>query len=137
MIDAKRVERQGHRLAFPARGRCLISKPGKACDSHFKPHRLGLLIERNTTESDKAKHVSSTEIDLEYQRRLDAMSIMEKVQRSAAMLAWTRQQMAARIRTQFPKLTDEQIKWHVALELYEAEPAVVAMIRGHLADVSR
>jgi hypothetical protein len=78
-----------------------------------------------------------TEIDIEYQRRLDAMSITEKVQRSAAMLAWTRQQMAARIRTQFPKLTDEQLKWQVALELYEAEPAVVAMIRGHLSNVSR
>ncbi len=77
-----------------------------------------------------------TEIDVEYQRRVDAMSIKEKIGRSAAMLAWTRQQIAARIRKQFPLLTDEQLKWHVTLKLYESEPAVVAMIQGSLADVS-
>ncbi len=86
-------------------------------------------------ESDKAKFMQPTEIDIEYQRRVDAMSIREKVERSAAMLAWTRQQMASRIRQQSPELTDEQLKWHVALTLYESEPAVVAMIQGHLAKV--
>ena len=80
--------------------------------------------------------METTEIDVEYRRRVDAMSIKEKVERSAAMLAWTRQQMAARIRKQFPQLTDEQLKWHVALKLYESEPAVVAIIQGRLADVS-
>jgi hypothetical protein len=80
--------------------------------------------------------MQTTEIDVEYQRRVDAMSIKEKIERSAAMLAWTRQQIAARIRKQFPQLTDEQLKWHVALKLYESEPAVVAMIQGRLAYVS-
>ena len=77
-----------------------------------------------------------TEIDIEYQRRVDAMSIREKVERSAAMLAWTRQQMASRIRLQSPELTDEQLKWHVALKLYESEPAVASMIQGRLNNVS-
>jgi hypothetical protein len=80
--------------------------------------------------------METTEIDVEYRRRVDAMSIKEKVERSAAMLAWTRQQMAARIRKESPQLTDEQLKWHVALKLYESEPAVVAIIQGRLADVS-
>ena len=80
--------------------------------------------------------MKSTEIDIEYQRRMDAMSIREKVERSAAMLAWTRQQIASRIRQQSPELTDGQLKWHVALKLYESEPAIVAMIQGHLANVS-
>jgi hypothetical protein len=80
--------------------------------------------------------MQTTEIDIEYQRRVDAMSIKEKIERSAAMLAWTRQQIAARILKQMPQLTDEQLKWHVALKLYESEPAVVAMIQGRLADVS-
>ncbi len=79
----------------------------------------------------------ATEIDIEYQRRLDAMTIKEKVARSAALLAWTRQQIAARIRKELPDLTDEQLNWHVASKLYESEPAVVAMIQGHLANVSR
>ncbi len=80
--------------------------------------------------------MQTTEIDIEYQRRVNAMSIKEKIERSAAMLAWTRQQIAARIRKQFPAISDEQLKWHVALKLYESEPAVVAMIQDHLANVS-
>jgi hypothetical protein len=67
---------------------------------------------------------------------MDAMSIKEKVERSAAMLAWTRQQMAARLRQQSPQLTAEQWRWSIALELYASEPAVTAMIRDHLANVS-
>jgi len=77
-----------------------------------------------------------TAVDIEYQRRIDAMSIKEKVERSAAMLAWTRQQIACRIRSEQANLTDEQIKWRVALKLYESEPNVVAMIHEHLDDVS-
>ena len=77
-----------------------------------------------------------TEIDIEYQRRVYAMSIQEKIERTTAMLAWTRQQIAARIKAQLPDLTDEQLRWHVALKLYESEPAVIAMIQGRLANVS-
>ena len=81
--------------------------------------------------------MKASEIDIEYQRRVDAVSIREKVERSAAMLAWTRQQMGYRMRQQSPELSDEQLRWHVALKLYESEPAVAAMIQGHLANVSR
>ena len=77
-----------------------------------------------------------SEVELEYRRRVAAMSIQEKIARTAAMLAWTRQQMAARIRIEQPQLSDEQLKWQVALRLYESEPAVVAMIEMHLANVS-
>ncbi len=89
-----------------------------------------------TLSDEKSETMSATEIDIEYQRRVDAMSIQEKVERSAAMLAWTRQQIALRIKQQSPKLTDEQLKWHVALKLYESEPAVVEMIQGRIAHVS-
>ena len=79
-----------------------------------------------------------TEIDVEeeYQRRIAAMAPWEKVARSAAMFAWTRQQMAARIRKENPELSDEQLKWYVALELYQDEPQVVEMIKEHLKHVS-
>lgn len=77
-----------------------------------------------------------TEIDLAYQRRIDAMTMKEKIGRAAAMLAWTRQQIAARIRKEQPGLSDEQIKWRVALHLYASEPEVVALIQRHLAHVS-
>ena len=78
----------------------------------------------------------ATEVDLEYQRRLNAMSHAEKVSRSAAMFAWARQQMARRIRDAEPGLSDEEVKWRVALKLYEREPEVVKLIKEHLANVS-
>jgi hypothetical protein len=57
--------------------------------------------------------------------------------RSAAMFAWTRQQMARRIRNTQPNLSDEELKWRVALQLYQREPDVVKMIQEQLAHVSR
>lgn len=78
-----------------------------------------------------------SDVEIEYQRRIASMSVREKIARTAAMLSWTRQQIAARIRQGEPRISDEQLKWRVALKLYESEPAVVAMIEKHLADVSR
>ena len=80
--------------------------------------------------------VDVSEVELEYERRLRAMSPAEKMARSAAMFAWTRQQMASRIRIDQPSLTDEQVKWQVALKLYEREPEVVKLIQEHLSRVS-
>ena len=79
--------------------------------------------------------MTTTAIDLEYQRRIAAMTPKERLARTAAMLAWTRQQMAARIRKEQPGLSDERLKWEVALRMYESESEVVAMINRHLANV--
>ncbi len=81
--------------------------------------------------------MESSEIELEYERRWKAMSPAEKVSRSAAMFAWTRQQMARRIRSAQPSLTDDEVKWQVALKLYEREPEVVKLIQEQLSIVSR
>jgi hypothetical protein len=81
--------------------------------------------------------VNATEVELEYERRWKAMSCAEKVSRSAAMFAWTRQQMARRIQNDDPSLSDEEVKWRVALKLYDQEPEVVKLIQEHLSSVSR
>lgn len=81
--------------------------------------------------------MESSEVEQEYQRRWKAMSPVEKVSRSAAMFAWTRQQMALRIRSAQPSLSDEEVKWLVALKLYEREPEVVKLIQEQLSNVSR
>lgn len=80
--------------------------------------------------------MEQSEIEIEYERRWKAMSPAEKVARSAAMLAWTRQQMAIRIRNAQPNLSDEEVRLHVALQLYEDEPEVVRLLREQLARVS-
>jgi hypothetical protein len=53
------------------------------------------------------------------------------------MFAWTRQQMAIRIRNTQPSLSDEEVRWHVALQLYERDSDVVRLIQEQLANVSR
>jgi hypothetical protein len=45
--------------------------------------------------------------------------------------------MARRIRSAQPSLTDEEVKWQVALKLYEREPEVVKLIQEQLSIVSR
>jgi len=45
--------------------------------------------------------------------------------------------MARRIRSAQPSLPDEEVKWHVALKLYEQEPEVVKLIQEQLSNVSR
>jgi hypothetical protein len=59
----------------------------------------------------------------------------EKFARSAAMLAWTRQQIAIRIRNTQPSLSDGEVRLHVALQLYERDPEVVRLIQEQLAHV--
>lgn len=79
--------------------------------------------------------MTTTAIDVEYRRRIAAMTPKERLARTAAMLAWTRQQMAAHIRKEQPGLSDERLRWEVALRMYESESEVVAMINRHLANV--
>ncbi len=85
----------------------------------------------------KGIEVTATEVELEYERRWKAMSPAEKISRSAAMFAWTRQQISRRIRSDSPSLSDEELKWHVALKLYEREPEVVKLIWEQLSNVPR
>ena len=69
-----------------------------------------------------------SDVDQEYERRIQAMTPMERVARCAAMLAWTRQQIGLRLRKDFPELTDEQLKWRVAAHIYAGEPEVLKLI---------
>lgn len=75
-------------------------------------------------------------IEIEYQTRLDAMSPAERVARSAAMFAWTRDQLARRISAELGPMPDDILKWQVVLRLYGNEPDVRNMIEQRLSDVS-
>ncbi len=79
-----------------------------------------------------------SEIEVEYQRRNDAMSPAERLARSAAMLAWIRQQIALQIKREYTDvLSPEELKLRVALRLYQDEPEVVKLIEQGLQLVSR
>jgi hypothetical protein len=75
-------------------------------------------------------------IEQEYQTRMDALSGRERIARSLALLAWSRQMIARQIIAERGEMSEERLKWEVALRLYGSEPAVCQMIESELTDVS-
>ena len=71
-------------------------------------------------------------VEDEYQARIDAMSVAEKMQRSVAMLKWAREMIARDILTQNPGMSEERLRWEVALRQYGDEPHVRELIEGIL-----
>jgi hypothetical protein len=63
-----------------------------------------------------------------YRNRIDAMSPKERVARAAEMLQWARQAIARQILAEFGPMSDERLKWLVAMRQYGADPTTRAMI---------
>lgn len=78
----------------------------------------------------------NSDIEVEYQKRIDAMAPAERVARSAAMFQWTREQLARQIVAELGPMDASKLKWHVALKLYGNEPIVREMIERELARIS-
>ncbi len=54
-----------------------------------------------------------------------------------AMLKWSRDMIARQIITELGPVSDERLKWEVALRLYGSDRVTRDMIERRLADVSR
>jgi hypothetical protein len=76
-------------------------------------------------------------IDREYEARMDALPVKERVARSMAMLKWTRDMIARQIIAESGPMSNERLKWEVALRLYGADKITRNMIERKLADVPR
>ncbi len=75
-------------------------------------------------------------IEAEYQSRMDALTGKQRIARSMAMLKWTREMIARQILAQEGPMSDERLRWEVALRLYASDSAVCHLIESRLADVS-
>ncbi len=75
-------------------------------------------------------------VESQYRDRIDSMTPAERVARSAAMFAWTRELIARQITSEQGDMDSESLKWKVALRLYGSEPSVRQLIERKLADVS-
>ncbi len=75
-------------------------------------------------------------IESEYRDRIDALTPAERVARSAALFAWTRDQIARQILAEQGAMDAERLKWLVALRLYGREPSARRLIQRKLSDVS-
>lgn len=72
-----------------------------------------------------------------YEQALDAMSPAQKMARVEAYLAWTRNLIARQLRKSLgPEVSEEHLRWEVALRMYESDPGVVRLIREHMRRVS-
>ena len=61
------------------------------------------------------------------------MSPKEKLARSVGMTAWSRQTMARRIRAEVgPEVSDERIKWLVAMQVYGSNPDARILVQRML-----
>ena len=61
------------------------------------------------------------------------MSPKEKVARSVAMTAWARQTMARQVRDEVgPEVSDERIKWLVAMRIYGSDSGARALVQRML-----
>jgi hypothetical protein len=77
-----------------------------------------------------------TDIDIAYFGRIKTMTPAERLSRCAAMLDWTRQQIALRLKQEDQSISPQVLKWKVALRLYQNEPEIVKLIESQLANVS-
>jgi hypothetical protein len=71
-------------------------------------------------------------VEQTYRERIDAMKPAERIAYAAAMLKWVREAIARHIIEEQGPMSDERVKWLVALRQYQAEPAVCAMIERML-----
>ncbi len=74
--------------------------------------------------------------EAEYQSRMKTLTGRERVARSMAMLKWTREMIARQIIAQEGPMSDERLKWKVALRLYASDAAVCRLVESKLAHVS-
>ena len=77
-----------------------------------------------------------TPVETEYQARLAAMTGAERIARSAAMLKWTREMIARQIESAIGPISEEQLKWKVALRVYGLDKKTRKLIERKLEDVS-
>lgn len=75
-------------------------------------------------------------IENDYVSRMDATSDRERVTRAVSVLAWSRQMIARRLVAEKGEMSEERLKWEVALRLYGSDPVISRMIESELAGVS-
>lgn len=72
-----------------------------------------------------------------YQRAIDAMPPLEKMARVESFLRWTRNVIARKVRAELGnEISEERLKWEVALRMYQADPPIAQLIREQIARVS-
>ncbi len=76
-----------------------------------------------------------TDIEQEYRRLIQALTPAQRMERAAAMWAWSQQMLARKLRAELGPISDERLKWEIALHRYGNSEQLGPLIRERLADV--
>ena len=63
------------------------------------------------------------DIETAYRERIDAMSVAEKVRRAEELFRWSRDYLLRSIVASPGRMSDDDVKWEIALRQYGSEPA--------------
>ena len=67
-------------------------------------------------------------IETEYRERIDAMSVAERIRRAETLFNWSRDYIARSILADQGAISDDDLKWKVALQQYGSDPATRELI---------
>ena len=67
-------------------------------------------------------------IESEYRERIGAMSVAERIRRAEVLFNWSRGYLARSIVAAQGPMSDDDLKWEVALRQYGAHPATKELI---------
>ena len=67
-------------------------------------------------------------VESEYRERIDAMSVTERIRRAEVLFHWSRDYLARSIVAAQGPMSDEDLRWEVALRQYGADPATKNLI---------
>ena len=70
-----------------------------------------------------------------YRQAVDSMTSAEKFRRAHAMLHWVRDMYARQLREELGDVSDERLKWEVALRQYGSDRRARELIERKLQDV--
>jgi hypothetical protein len=67
-------------------------------------------------------------IELEYRARVDSMSVVERIRRTEVLFNWSRDYLVRSIVAARGEMSDDDLKWEVALRQYGADAATRQLI---------
>ncbi len=67
-------------------------------------------------------------VELEYRARIDAMSVADRIRRAEVLFNWSRDYLARSIVAARGQISDDDVKWEVALRQYGADPVTRKLI---------
>ena len=67
-------------------------------------------------------------VELEYRARIDAMSVADRIRRAEMLFNWSRDYLARSIVATRGPMSDDDLKWEVALRQYGSDAATRDLI---------